>query len=267
MKRVYISVDIEGVTGVTDWNETLLGNHEHGAAARQMTAEAAAACRGALAAGADEVWVRDAHDSAKNIDGSQLPQGVRLIRGWECTYESMMEEIGNGFDCAVCIGYHSEGGSDANPLAHTINRNKIVELRLNGEVATELLLNSYIAASHQVPIVFVSGDEAICQKAAELMPSVETASVKRGSGEATISLHPEEACRLIEEGVKKAVSKGKADCVKLPEAYDLEIRYREHGAAKKASQFPGARAIDGYTSGYRCEKLKDMLIARMFMMS
>lgn len=35
--KVYISADIEGVTGVTSWNETELGDHEHAAAALQMT--------------------------------------------------------------------------------------------------------------------------------------------------------------------------------------------------------------------------------------
>jgi hypothetical protein len=35
--KVYISVDIEGITGVTSWTETELGNHEHRLAADQMT--------------------------------------------------------------------------------------------------------------------------------------------------------------------------------------------------------------------------------------
>lgn len=267
MKRVYISVDIEGVTNVTDWAETTLGDAQHGAAARQMTAEAAAACRGALAAGADEVWVRDAHDSARNIDATKLPRGVRLIRGWECTYESMMEEIGNGFDCAIFIGYHSEAGSGENPLAHTINSSRMMGFRLNGKRVSELELNSYIAASHSVPIAFVSGDEGICRVAQQLLPGVGTLGVKRGSGEATISIHPEEACELIEEGVKKAVSTEGYRMAALPEKYELELQYKEHWAAKKAAQFPGARVIDEHTVGHSSSELKDMLVARMFMMS
>ena len=58
--KVYISVDIEGVTGVTNWNETELGNDEHEAAARQMTLEALAACQGAIESGADEIYIKDA---------------------------------------------------------------------------------------------------------------------------------------------------------------------------------------------------------------
>ncbi len=262
-KRVYISVDIEGITGVTDWDETFLNSPDHERAVKQMNAEAAAACRGALAAGAEKVWVRDAHDSARNIDPSLLPEGVRLIRGWGCTPDSMMEEVDQGFDCAVCIGYHSEAGTDANPLAHTINKDRIVEVRLNGEVCSELELNSLICTRYGVPIVFVSGDEAICRKA-EALYGIKTAGVKRGSGEATVNLHPAEAVRLIENGVREAVEKG-GTCPKLPEEFDLTVRYKNHAEARKASQFPGARAVDACTAGYRTADLKALLVARMFL--
>lgn len=265
MKRVYISVDIEGITGVTDWNETHLGHGEHDWAARQMTAEAAAACRGALAAGACEVLVRDAHDSARNIDGAQLPRGVRLIRGWECTQDTMMEEIDKGFDCAVCIGYHAGAGFDGNPLAHTINKTKLVEIRLNGKPVSELELNSYNAALYGVPILFVSGDETICRRAESFLPGVATVAVKSGSGEATVNLHPADACQKIEEQVEKAVRDNNCACPVMPEKFELEIRYRDHANAQRASRFPGARRVDAYTAGYSSKNFNDLLIAKMFM--
>lgn len=65
--KVYISADIEGVTNVTNWDETELYHDAHAAAKKQMTREVLAACRGALAAGAEEIVVKDAHDSARNI--------------------------------------------------------------------------------------------------------------------------------------------------------------------------------------------------------
>ena len=55
--KVYISADIEGVTGTTHWNETELNNSESGSSREQMTAEVVAACEGALQAGATEIWV------------------------------------------------------------------------------------------------------------------------------------------------------------------------------------------------------------------
>ena len=55
--KVYISADIEGVTNVTNWDETELYHDAHAAAKKQMTREVLAACRGALAAGAEEIVV------------------------------------------------------------------------------------------------------------------------------------------------------------------------------------------------------------------
>ena len=55
--KVYISVDVEGLTGSTSWESTNLGNLEHGAVAEQMKREAMAAALGAIDAGADEVYM------------------------------------------------------------------------------------------------------------------------------------------------------------------------------------------------------------------
>ncbi len=46
--KVYISADIEGVTGVTSWKETILGEEEHKKAAWQMTREVVSACESLL---------------------------------------------------------------------------------------------------------------------------------------------------------------------------------------------------------------------------
>ncbi|HQL39886.1 MAG TPA: M55 family metallopeptidase, partial [Anaerolineaceae bacterium] len=79
--KIFISADIEGVTGVTDWSETELGQSAWEAAREQMTAEVAAACEGAMAAGAQEIWIKDSHDSARNLIADRLPQCAKLIRG------------------------------------------------------------------------------------------------------------------------------------------------------------------------------------------
>lgn len=75
--KVYISVDFEGVAGSTSWSSTNLGDLEHGPMAREMTLEAAAACRGALAAGATEIYIKDAHESGRNMDISLLPREAK----------------------------------------------------------------------------------------------------------------------------------------------------------------------------------------------
>ena len=80
--KLYISADMEGITGVTHWDEV---DHNKPAVYTQfqerMTKEVAAACVGATQAGAKEIWVKDAHYSGRNILSEQLPNNVKLIRG------------------------------------------------------------------------------------------------------------------------------------------------------------------------------------------
>ena len=80
--KVFISVDIEGITGVTSWSETILGNSDYIQFAEQMTKETVAACEGAISMGAKEIFIKDAHDSARNIDITKLPRCAKLSRGW-----------------------------------------------------------------------------------------------------------------------------------------------------------------------------------------
>lgn len=47
MKKLFISADLEGVSGVSSWEETRYGGPGYDAACRQLTREVAAACRAA----------------------------------------------------------------------------------------------------------------------------------------------------------------------------------------------------------------------------
>lgn len=263
--KVYISVDIEGVTGVTNWAETELGNPEHGAAAQQMTKEMLAACAGAIRAGATEIIVKDAHDSARNMDIANLPEEARLIRGWTNTPESMMAGIDETFDAAIFIGYHSGAGSDGNPLAHTMNReNNLV--KINGKPAAEFDMNAYVAAYYGVPVVFVSGDEALCDHAKELVPEMETVGVKYGVGNATFSMAPSKACRLIEDGVAAGLTKRAACKIDSPQSFTLEMRFKDAVKALRGSYYPGAERLDEKTVRFVGKDIQEMMAARMFIL-
>jgi D-amino peptidase len=78
--KVYISVDIEGVAGSTHWDETEKSHRDYPEFREQMTREAVAAIEGAEAAGATDIWVKDAHETGRNLIISMLPANVRLIR-------------------------------------------------------------------------------------------------------------------------------------------------------------------------------------------
>lgn len=176
--KIYISADIEGITGTTDWNEVTKGKEDYTEFRQQMTNEVCAACEGAFEAGATQILVKDAHSTARNLIASQLPEKVKLIRGWSRHPYLMMQEIDNSFDAALMIGYHSMAGSGGNPLAHTLNSSLVSSIKINDLPVSEFFINCHTAALEGVPVALLSGDGEICREAESLIPGITTVSVK-----------------------------------------------------------------------------------------
>jgi D-amino peptidase len=245
--KIYLSADIEGITGTTHWDETDKKQAEYTEFREQMTAEVAAACEGALKAGADEIWVKDAHDSARNLLAERLPREVKLIRGWSGHPYMMMDRIDASFQAAVMIGYHSRAGSTASPLAHTMSGSDSY-IKINDQLISEFILNTYTAALEGVPVVFISGDAGLCEEAAAFVPGISSVAVKEGIGSATTNIHPRLAAEKIRDGVYAALKQDITCCsLKLPEHFAVEIGYKEPTRAYAASFYPGASLKDSHT--------------------
>lgn len=262
--KVYISADIEGITGATHWDETHKEHADYTAQARQMTAEVAAACRGAAAGGADEILVKDAHASARNIAAEELPKIARLHRGWSGHPYMMVDTLDKTCDALVFIGYHSRAGSATSPLAHSMS-GKPAYIKINERYASEFLINSYTAALEGVPVVFISGDEGVCREAGEVIPGITSVAVKQGIGEATINIHPQVAVERIEKGVEAALKAGVEKCrLALPKHFKVEIRYKKSQDAYTVSFFPGASLMDEFSVLYQADDYFDVLRLMMY---
>lgn len=261
--KIYISVDIEGVCGATAWDEALPGGEEYKQFQQQMTREVKAACEGAVEAGAKEIYVRDAHNTARNIIASELPENTRLIRGWSRHPYMMMQELDSTFDAALMIGYHSLAGGMGNPLAHTMS-SKITEVTINKRPASEFLINWYTAMLEHVPLVFLSGDREICDYAAKTVTGLCTVAVKTGCAASTVNIHPEAAARMIKSNVYEVLT-GKLTSYlqELPERFKVTISYVSTHDAYKASFYPGARLLSSRMIGYESENYFDVL--RLFL--
>ncbi len=262
--KIYISADIEGVTGVTHWDETDLGKAESSLFREQMTAEVAAACEGAIQAGATEIWVKDAHDSARNIIASKLPREAKLIRGWSGHPFMMVQELNESFQGVFLIGYHSRSGVGASPLAHTMT-GMVTRMTINERPTSEFLIHTYAAASVKVPVVFVSGDKGLCDEIATVNPQIETVAVKEGIGNSTVSLHPELAISRIREGTAKALKGDLSLCqVKLPAHFSVEIQYRRAFDAYHFGFYPGAVQKDDTTVRFENDNYYEVMRFLLF---
>jgi D-amino peptidase len=265
--KVYISADIEGIVGISHWDEAEPEKPEaYLPFAERMTQQVTAACEGAVAAGAKEILVRDAHADARNLDASGMPECVQLVRGWSGHPLLMAQELDESFDAMTLIGYHSRAGSGGNPLAHTMSSSRITWLALNGAPVSEFHLFAWAGALFDVPVVFVSGDEALCEDVRALNPSIHRCPVLRGVGASTISLHPEVARRRIREGMEEALRGDLAACrLTLPDHFELEIRYREAARAYAKGFYPGARPADDHRVVFEADDYFEILRAVAFL--
>ena len=262
--KVYFSADIEGLAGITNWDEARKENPAYPEFREQMTEDVVAACEGALAAGASEILIKDAHATGRNIIAARLPDAARLIRGWSGHPLCMVQELDASFAAAAFLGYHSKAGTEGNPLAHTLTL-KIARLTLNGQVASEFLLHSYAAALFDVPVVFLSGDKGICAEAGRLNQHIRTVAVSEGIGASTLSMPPPLARKLIREGVASSLANGREHCrISLPDRFLLEIAYNNPIDAYRASWYPGMRHSGEQTVSFETKEYFEVLRAIRF---
>lgn len=257
--KVFISADIEGVSGVVSRTHTVKGeSSDYTDMRRLMTAEVAAACRGALEAGADEIVVTDAHADSMNLIHEQLPEGVSLIRGGLMP-GYMMEGLDASFDLVFFIGYHAMRGSLRGVLNHSYSGAAIYSLRLNGAPAGETAINAAWAGTFKAPVGLVSGDDVLCEEAGSVLPGAELVETKRAIGMlAAENRHPaqvrEALCEAAGNAVKKVASL-RPYVIEGP--VEMEIEFVRTGQADAVSILKGAERKNGNTIVYRAGDFKD----------
>lgn len=258
--RIYISADIEGVAGIAHWDQARPRESAHAELAERMTDHVAAACEGAVAAGATEILVKDAHGPARNIVPDRLPRVARIARGWSGHPFLMVEHLDESYDAVVMIGWHSGAGSGANPLAHTLSSSRVARLEVNGRPVAEFHLYAWAAASLGVPVALVSGDEALCAEVKAANPAIATVPVLAGTGAGTVSLHPDVARDRIRDGVREALAGDLADRVlALPDRFEVVVRFQEAERAYRGSFWPGAELVDNHSVRYAAPDVFEML--------
>lgn len=257
--KVFISVDIEGTVSAVGWDSTAPGGLDYERNRLEMTKEAVAAARGAHAAGADKVVIKDAHGHGNNILPEYMPEYVELIRSYTYAPDVMVEGIDGSFDAAFYVGYHSAAGCEGNNLAHTISHSKVHSIKVNGEIASEFVIYSYMSAYYGVPSVLLTGDRALCETGADYHPSLVTVPVKDDTGGRNKGISGELACRMIEKAAQEALEQDLEKAkITLPEHFDVELCFKDHTLAKSAGYYPGVTRKDAYTVTFQSDDWYDV---------
>lgn len=243
-----MSVDMEGITGVCVGAQVGGNESEYQRFRKLMTADTNAAVEGALAAGATEVIVNDAHGSMTNILIEELNPKARLISGAK-KHLGMMQGIGGAFDVLFFVGYHDRDGADDAVLSHTFMGGTIFEIRCNGVPASEMLVNAGLAGHFGVPIGLVTGDDIICRSAQAAFEGVQVAPVKEAVNRYSANcLSPEASYQLIRERAQAAAQKAS---LLTPYEVDLpvtfEVDFKSTGEAYMCELIPQFKRIGNRT--------------------
>jgi D-amino peptidase len=250
--RVFISADMEGITGVVNGAQLAPGEFEYERFRTLMTGEVNAAIEGALAAGATKVTVADSHGNGLNLLVEALNPKARLIRSWPRPLE-MMEGVEGGFDAAMFIGYHASINTPQAVRAHSISSRRFYDLRLNGRHASEGMLNAAIAGHFGVPVVFASGDEAtLAELRGSLGAGLAGVAVKRAIGyHSADSLAPEVARERIRAESERALrQRAAAKPFVIAGPVRLEISFKSMINAEVLALLPVVERVDGATVAF-----------------
>lgn len=269
-KRIYISVDIEGMEGINGMLGIVRGQGDFAVARKRLAEDVNAAVRACYDMGAEEVVVCDGHADCENLLIEDLDERVKLISGI-IRNKVQIECIERGFDAMIAFGHAGAGEDMVGVLDHCYMGKKIYNMRLNGQqMNTEAVQNAYLAGCYNVPTVTIIGDDAVCKQMQRHIPNIETVVVKEAlSRFAAMSIHPKKARELIYAGVTAGLKN--IDAIKAPvlaQPITLEIDYKETNMAQTAALVPGVkhtapRTVEFTGDVEEVSKMQNLLIVRL----
>jgi D-amino peptidase len=201
--RVFVSVDMEGVSGVERVHEVTPGRPAYDLFCKVMAGDANAVIDGAFAGGATEVVVADGHARMTNIDPRDLDPRARLKSGHGRLLQ--LKGVAKGFDAALLVGYHARSGT-AGVLSHTFV-SSFLDVRLDGVSMGEAGVNARLLRSLGVPVVFLSGDDLTIEQERPQLGEIAYVETKRATGR-TSAVHPPlaDSRERLREAAREAVA-------------------------------------------------------------
>jgi D-amino peptidase len=253
-KKVFISVDMEGISGISASDQLSATGAEYNRSRKLMADDANAAIRGARAGGAAEILVNDSHGSMRNLRLEDLEKGARLI-SHSFKKSGMMEGLDESFDAAIFIGYHAQAGNPQGLFAHT-GSGVIADVRVNGRSLGEGGLNTMVAESYGVPVVLITGDDVAVQEVAAVAAGARTVAVKRAINPRAVELRPlDDVHREIETAAREAVTSARRIAPKREPAYKVELQFRETLIPEVAESLPGIQRPRPDTLAFSAETM------------
>lgn len=248
--KILIAADMEGISGVTNWDQVTPGHLEYTRFRKIMTDDINAAIGGVFEGGASEVVVTDGHGSGNNILIENLDPRASLNAGNASPF-AMVQGIDSGdVDGVIFVGYHARSGSANGILAHTWSSKRVSRVWLNQIEMGEYGLNGALCGYYGTPVLMITGDQTTCEQATNLLGDLEAVSIKQATSYFSAEcLPPKIAQKRIYNGAQRAVRRLQEGAAPPPFVVSQPIKsvieFRLVEMADGASRLPGATRLDG----------------------
>ncbi len=246
--KIYIMVDLEGITGiVSSERQARPGSDGYEEARKLLMSDLNAAIEGALEGGATEIVVYDMHYYGLNVILNELHPRAKVVVG---NPHVVPRELGlnESFQGVMMVGYHAMAETKGALLPHTYALD-MKSLHLNGILMGEIGLEAAIAGTFGVPLIMVSADSKGTKEAEKLLKDVEGAVVKYAiAKEGAVCLPPLATREIIKKRAKIAVERIDGFTpYKARAPYEIELEFYEASSAEKASKISGVNRLDEAT--------------------
>ena len=245
MKKFMIVSDMEGMAGVTSWDDVTLNNPEHDRYRNKLTKNICDMCNILKDKFGEDtkIVVKDGHWTGRNILHEYIPSGVTLVTGKITDQPIVMEQADKTYDGVIFMNFHAPSPTLGNPLAHTESNDTYISFKLNGELASELSLFAYEAAMIGLPIIAVTGDEYTCIEARSKKLSKRTVATKISYGGSVESKSDADIYNEILD-LFENFKEEDTEIISMPERFELEVTYVNPVNAYHASYYPGAKLLE-----------------------
>jgi D-amino peptidase len=246
-RKVFISVDMEGITGVVQPAQLGPDGFEYQRAREWMTGEVNAAVAGIREAGPAEIVVCDSHGNGQSVLIDKLPNDVRIVRGFPRPLE-MMQGIDDSFAAAMFIGYHASEWTPDAVRGHTISSARLLGVKLNGMEVSEGIYNAALAGQFNVPVALISGDRLAVEQLRKAVGPVTGVVVKEPYGyHSALTVTPAHGQEMIHAAAKTAMTNlGSVRPYRVRTPIDLEVGFKLTLDAERAAFVPGLARADAH---------------------
>jgi D-amino peptidase len=254
--KLFISVDMEGISGIGTPAMTSGNGKDYDVGRKLMTDEVNSVVAAILQRGPAEIVVNDSHGDMQNLLHTQLDPRVSYIQG-AVKPLGMVQGLDSTYSAAIFLGYHSRAGTQTGFIAHT-GTGAVKGLWLNDIEVGEGELNAAFAGSVGVPVILAAGDSAFVEQFTRTIKAEAVATKYAVTPNAARLLHPDVVHQRLAAAAGRALD-GRTNAKPWVIAKPVKVRLRlaDVTTPQILQAIPGVKQIDGYTVEFTAPTMAD----------